>query len=541
MAKQCTYCGKTLPRDDAQFCTNCGKIVPFQLANPAPVDEFLQNRPLADATSSPQQPPPSPGQQGSARQAIREQIAQQPPSRPSKHSLPAEPPAWMSQLEKTAHNPKPPGKLEDPNVSRNRAQDASIVPADSREGHASADSLVPQAVLPDILAGDARADTPSPEVIQPAKPLTDAPLRELRVKVWGQEETADLSTREEGIDRDGGEQNIIEDLPTARLSAVDTPGPNIQSPPDYTVESIAGEETVDDLPTKPLIASPPQTSPVLHALTPSVIGDERLPGLDEIEELDTHPLVAQRPGQTMSPAREMPAEQQEQAFQAPVGSPVIQRPVTPVLSSQPQMQPAQELRHTPPVSVAVPPVTRPGQRRKSHWRLVSVLALLFILVAVAIASWIIVAQPFTVPAITKTTRPFQNADLGVSLQYPQNWTAQVDTKNRAVYFYDDNHTDQVNISVVDPGDQSISQYINKEAASLGMTGQKAGASLSFAGATWQPMQGSVLQSGASYTAILLVTMHNGRYYAILQLAPVPTYAQEDQLIFSNMRSSFQFV
>ncbi len=539
MAKQCTYCGKTLPRDDAQFCTNCGKIVPFQLANPASVDEFSQNRPSADATSSPQQPPPSPGQQGSAHQAIREQIAQQAPPRPSKYSLPTEPPAWISQLEKKAHNPTPPGKLEDPNVSRNRVQDASIVPADSREGHASADSLVPQVALPDISAGNARADNSSPEVIQLAKPSTDAPLRELRIKVWEQEEIADLSTPEEAIDRDSGEQHIIEDLPTARLSAVDTPEPNI--PPDYTVESLAGEETVDDSPTIPLIASPLQTSPVLHASPRSAIGDDRLPDLDEIEELDTHPLVAQRLGQAMSPPGETPAEQQNQASQAPVGSPVIQRPVTPVLSSQPQMQPAQELRHTPPLSVAVPPVARPGQMRKSHKRLVSVIALLFILVIAGIASWIIVAQPFTVPAITKTTRPFQNTDLGVSLQYPQNWTAQVDTKNRAVYFYDDNHTDQVNISVVDPGGQSVSQYINKEAASLGMTGQKAGASLSFAGATWQQMQGGVLQSGASYTAILLVTIHNGRYYAILQLAPAPTYAQEDQLIFSNMRSSFQFI
>jgi hypothetical protein len=74
-----------------------------------------------------------------------------------------------------------------------------------------------------------------------------------------------------------------------------------------------------------------------------------------------------------------------------------------------------------------------------------------------------------------------------------------------------------------------------------MAGLQTPAALSFAGASWQEVQGSVQQSGANYKATLLVTMRGERYYAILQLAPSSTYALEDQLVFSKMRSSFHFL
>jgi hypothetical protein len=184
----------------------------------------------------------------------------------------------------------------------------------------------------------------------------------------------------------------------------------------------------------------------------------------------------------------------------------------------------------------VPPVTYPERKSRMF-----MFILLFILVVGGLSAWIIVFQPFTVPEITKTTQSFQNTDLGVSLYYPQSWTAELDKKSEALYFYDDNHTDQVDISAVATGGKSIDQYISTVVGSLGMTGRKAEPSLSFAGTSWQQVQGSVLQSGATYTAVLLVTMHGGRYYAILQLAPATTYAQEDHLVFSRMRSSFQFI
>ena len=221
-----------------------------------------------------------------------------------------------------------------------------------------------------------------------------------------------------------------------------------------------------------------------------------------------------------------------------VNSPPMQRPVTPVSLPQSQFPPAQPARQTPPISMPVPPLARP--KKNNRKRLALVFGLLFILLLGGVIAWVIVSQPFAVPEVTKTTQNFKDTSPVVSLQYPQKWAVDVNKQNGTVKFYDDNHTDQVNITVVVAGNQSINQYLNKTVSSLGMTGQKTLAELSFAGATWQQIQGSVQQSGANYTATLLVTLHGEHYYTILQLAPSSTYPLEEQLVFSKMRSSFQF-
>jgi hypothetical protein len=374
------------------------------------------------------------------------------------------------------------------------------------------------------------------------KPLTNIPLRELPVKVGEQEKTEDLSLLENNNGSIEDEEDVVDDLPTRPLSVVGSPRIDAQPPTtsNYTEESIDDEEIVDDLPTMPLIASLPEILPAQHPSPSRATGNGNVAHLNEIEKILTRPLAAQR--QSISPTAGNHVQQHRQASQAPlepVYRPVLQRPVTPVPFPQPQLPPAQALRQTPPVSMPVPPVAHP--KRKSRQRLMLVFVLLFILLPGGVIAWLIVLQPFAVPEITKTTQAFQNAHLGISLQYPQQWTAEVHEPKGTVYFYDDNHTDQMNITVVATGGQSINQYISQVAGSLGMTGQKTEASLSFAGALWQQAQGNVQQSGASYTATLLVTVHDGRYYTILQLAPSTTYIHEDQLVFSTMRSSFQFL
>lgn len=517
MAKQCTKCGKALPREDTRYCNNCGKTFPY--------------------------------------------------TRPVKYALPDEPPAWMKQLENIISDAKPRGKYDNhfinastsitSTISSNHVQASNTKSENTEAEPASQD---PEPVSPQEVSlhnGISRdnADTSTSEVAQPAKTLTNIPLRELRVKVWEQEEIVKdhaLPEVDRGTIKDGQNADVVEDSPTRPLLAADTAGRTKQplSISNQTVKSVDDKEIVDDLPTRPLVASLPETPTIRHASVSPAKSNGRVSHSDEVEELDTRPLMALRQGQTMSPVVGNPAAQAQhmQAVRIPVepaqnphGS-VLQRPITPELFSQPQVAPAQALKHTPPISVTVPPVARP--KRKSRKRPVFVFALLFILVAGGVSTWLIVSQPFTVPEITQTTQAFQDTGLGLSLRYPQTWTAELDKINQAVYFYDDNHTDQVNISAVAasaPSTQSVDGYIEKEVDSLGITGQKAKPSLSFAGVSWQQVQGNRLQSGASYTAVLLVTMHAGHYYTILQLAPLTTYAQEDQLVFSNMRSSFQFI
>ncbi len=523
MAKQCTKCGKSLPREDTRYCNNCGKTFPY--------------------------------------------------TRPVKYALPDEPPAWMKQLENIICDTKPQAKYDNDFVnasatitsttSSNHGQASNTKSENTEAEPASHDpeSVSPQKVSLHNGMSRANADTTisTSEVAQPPKTLTNVPLRELRVKVWEQEEIVKdhaLAGADRGTTENEQTADVVEDLPTRPLLAADTPGRTKQplSISDQTVKSVDDKEIVDDLPTRPLAASLPETPTIRHTSVSPAKSNGHVSHSDEVEELDTRPLVAWRQEQAMSPLVENPAAQRMQAVRMPVepaqdprGS-VLQRPITPELFSQPQVAPTQTSKHTPPLSVTGPPGARP-KRKGRKWP-VFVSVFLCILVAGGVSAWLIVFQPFTVPGITNTTQAFQDTGLGLSLRYPQAWTAQLDKINQAVYFYDDNHTDQVNISAVAastpsapnaPSTQGINGYIDKEVDLLGITGQKAEPSLSFAGVSWQQVQGNILQSGASYTVVLLVTLHAGHYYTIIQLAPSTTYAQEDHLVFSNMRSSFQFI
>jgi len=366
------------------------------------------------------------------------------------------------------------------------------------------------------------------------------PSRELRVRVWDQEETKELSLPENGKVSIEDEVDEVDDLPTRPLSVTIS----AQSHAKFNNVSVDIEEAVaaDEVPTNPLIASQPQNQPTRHD-SPSLatgFGSGTM-HRDEIQDISTHPHVAQP--HNISPVVGKPIHQQNQAMQAPVGppySPVMQRPVTPMLFPQPQLPSAQPVRQTPPLSIPVPPLAKPERNKRRL--LAIVFGLFFILLLIGgVIAWVIVFQPFAVSDITNTTQTFQNTSLGVSLQYPQKWAQEVNKQNGTLNFYDDNHTDQVNITIVATGSQSIDQYMSKTASSLGITGTKTQSVLSFARASWQQIQGNVQQSGAIYTATLLVTMHGEHYYTILQLAPSTTYALEDQLVFSKMRSSFQFL
>ena len=213
-------------------------------------------------------------------------------------------------------------------------------------------------------------------------------------------------------------------------------------------------------------------------------------------------------------------------------------PMTPLPLTYPQLPPAQPSMQAPPRSVPASNLTSPAKRSRKG--LVIVPGLLFVVLLASVITWIVLAQPFSVPEITTTTQHFTNAPLGISLQYPSNWSTDVHVQSGTVNFYDANHTDQVNITVAAVDSQGLSHYTMKMASMLGMTGQKTLAQLTFAGTAWQQIQGNVQLSGASYRATLLVTEHGGQYYSIVQLAPSTTYPLEEQLVFAHMRSSFQF-
>lgn len=270
-----------------------------------------------------------------------------------------------------------------------------------------------------------------------------------------------------------------------------------------------GDRSDADLPTRPLAVNLP------------------LPNQAQLNRPAARPFPAQAyrqatPAQALAGAGQA-VDQQRQGFPAQgdaLRSPIVQRPVTPAL----------------PTSYPARPV-----RRKSKMRLVVMLVLLLALLVGGFVTWDIVFQPFSVPPVTRTSLSFNNTGLGIALQYPQGWTAQLNQANRAVSFFDANHTDQVNVFVTATNGQSIDAYVKKEVAQIGLTAQKNLSPLGFAGASWQQVQGTVLVSGATYTETLLVTAHGGHYYAIVQMAPADIYAGADHLFFSILRASFQFL
>ena len=372
------------------------------------------------------------------------------------------------------------------------------------------------------------------------------PLRELNVKVWDEEAAKSDSVAMSEVDSVEDDQDAVEDnqdvvdaLPTSPLTVTHTPQSNSRS----SFAAIDGDrkDATQELPTNPHMTAISQNTPVNQpGSLPGRNTNNGLKSHDQVEKMETRPYIAQP--RSIVPEMEMPVSyQQRSVMQTPAayknGS-ATQRPVTPLPltftqnSSEPPAM--QRSSGSPPV----PPLARAEKRSRKG--LVIMLALLFTVLLGSAIAWIRLAQPFSVPEITTTTQHFTNATLGVSLEYPRDWTIVVHTQSGAVNLYDDNHTDQVNITVVAVDSQGLNQYTAKMVSSLGMTGQRTLAEPSFAGPMWQQVQGSVQQSGASYTATLFATTHDGHYYTILQLAPSSTYPLEEQLVFSKMRSSFQF-
>ncbi len=432
--------------------------------------------------------------------------------------FPAQPPSWM-------------GKLED---MGNRAS--------SRPFHASQRNAASSQV----------ANPPSSPGRFSSTPAADLPLpqRELRVKVWedaentailppGEQQHGQLDEREPQFMPTTPEGNQVEDLPTTPVLSVVLPAQDQQAPvplarQDQHVsqngQTSPAESDDADLPTRPLPVNPP---PANRAQP------------NQTNQPTARPFPAKSYRQTVStqaPLGQIAQQQrQRQSFpvqvEPPQPSPVVQRPVTPALPiSYPGFQ-----QPAASVSPAVAVQAQPVRRKRSKARLWFVLALLLVMLVGGLTAWVIKYQPFSVAPVTKTAVSFQNTTLGFALQYPQGWTAQTDQQQQSVAFFDANHTDQVNVLRAATNGQSADQFVKKEAAQIGLTAQKNLPPLTFAGVSWQQVQGTVLLSGATYTETVLVTTRGNQLYTVEQIAPATTYTSADQLFFLPIRASFQLL
>ncbi len=137
---------------------------------------------------------------------------------------------------------------------------------------------------------------------------------------------------------------------------------------------------------------------------------------------------------------------------------------------------------------------------------------------------------------------FSDTKLGFSVSYPADWQVQVDDKQSVVHFHDNTQTGKVDIAIslgATAGD--VTRFLQQRASRLGMTNITTGPSSSFAGTSWQQVQGKLVQEGVSYSVTMLATMHGNHLYLLTQSSPQSTYKDEDTLIFSAMRAGLRFL
>ena len=509
MAIQCTHCGTTL-KDDARFCNICGTLVPSHPFSPK------------SGVSSPS----SAGQPDSTiiRGGIREQIAQQPPAHPVRRIAQDEAPSWMNQL---ASQPRP----RTPSDGLKNDQQNIFPPVakvdtlpKQRDFNTSAGSQL------DMFEHDEKT-----QIVSPA--------RELRVKVWEQNQnqsagqhgqqsrTQSTQTGQQQINDNG-----VEDLPTRPLM--------LETPVKVKPQSTAGTSMPPSLPT---------TSPKTQKKA-----------LDDVDQLDTVPLAtlatpmgvkpntASRPATDSVQLQRQPGQQSssfndhtEVRQQSPISQPPYQR-ATGSSAQDPRTSlpgapiPATATPNTGKMSPSAAPIQQSKQRSRRRPLVIILGILLLLIVGGSVGAWMILEQPFTVAGVTQPQQTFANTRIGVSLSYPTGWTAKVDTKNSTILLSDSSQTAEFKIISAPANGADVGKYLQQEASQQSMTGLKPIATQSFAGTSWQQLQGSVLLNGASYTEILFATIHGQTIFTIMQLAPQSTYSQEEQYAFSSMRSSFRF-
>lgn len=477
MATPCTNCGTPL-QEHAKFCNNCGTLTSSHPFSPraAPSSNSVQA--------------PGIGRSDNTRPAMREQIAHLPQNtaRPVRRFVQDEPPSWMSHLDDGSN-----GNNNRPSSDRYAADKAPQL-----------DFPVPE---------------PLPRPNSPNSP--NSSQRELRVKVWPQEEP---------------------------ISSPGLPGQNSDPLLD---------RAMDDLPTRPLVASS-SDAPVPRNATSAPTRSEQDSRLDALERMDTAHLAAPAPMPLSQPTSQPSRGRFDQPFaltQQPASSfvrgtlpeaatqhnePAFSRPTAQSARSNvpaSRVAPSQPLKQTASsrASVAI------AQRKQKRKPLVLVAGLLVILLLGAIGVWVGVFHPFSVPAVVQSQQSFSNSQLAFSVQYPSGWIVRVDRSTSSAFFADSSNTAQFTVTVSPANGKAAGQYVQQLANQLKMTSIKAGTPFTFGGASWQQVQGNALFSGASYSETILATVHNNQLYTITQAAPQSTYAQEEQIVFSTMRASFKFV
>jgi hypothetical protein len=183
------------------------------------------------------------------------------------------------------------------------------------------------------------------------------------------------------------------------------------------------------------------------------------------------------------------------------------------------------------------------RKKRRTGRLVAIVLLALVLLGAGAAvalnrDWVM--QYFQVAPQSQPYQTYQNSTFGISLDYTPDWKISVDQAHSTIRFADTSLTGQANLTRAIAGGQ-VWDYLNQQATQLGMSGAKQASAVTIAGANWQVLRGTGLQSGATYTIVLYATQHDGHFYMLEFLAPQSSFARIEQNSFAHMRSTFRFL
>jgi hypothetical protein len=477
--KLCPYCKAALARDDARFCQNCGKPTsPHPLSANAPSLAMTHPELLEDTV-----PVPAIKKSSTNQTSLPEQIARQP--EPMARVSEAQPLAPEKQASRSAPLPLP--RTFTAPLSRIDQPPAQELPEKIEDQHTAASPTPSMAVQ----------NTPVPAM----PPSLDPPSSSASQEVAASDQEPEANDR-------------AEDALDERLSFLPGPDAAAETKSDYAGaanEQVARPVLVQPIPAK--FSAFPDAGSRLTSPLPSVV----------------------RPVQPI-PSRSSVLPAAVQSIPARLSA------LSSVIRGLPSSQaiPARLSEHSAAIrelAFSAPALLRARQRLSVPL----VVSICVALVLVGVGSWLLIDQPFSVSPVTRPQLGFSDAHMGLSLSYPNGWSTKKNASDSTVQFSDSSHTAQVIIAISNRNSTTITASLQKQSAQLGMSGVKSVAPLSFAGASWQGIQGIVQQNGASYTCTIFATIHANHLVMLTQLAPQSVYDQEDSLVFSALRRSLQFV
>ena len=548
MAIQCKYCGTELPKDDARFCNNCGMLVPSHPFSPESLSAVKSGSKIPFASFAEEQP-------GERKRVVRDL---EPVEREMVVPVQlAEPSVMQEEMlqEKLPETPKP--DVPKRTVPPSRVAYKQISPLVSprqipgvRRKKLGAVQMSPvEPVWPEpvmhVLSKEPVA--PEKEALEEPNKASSAPAlsqskaaREFHVAVWEDEEMRKLSNDEE---------QAIEDLPTRAVAV-----PSVE---DLAIEDLAqqgAEAAVEDAPTQIVEESiedvPTQAVDVHVDDLPTqllTVPAESRAAVQEpvLERTPVSPFLAAQPAQRAQMVmQEQAAEDWRTRLSDVSGSansafPAAQSNATPFVSSA-NYQPASMPIGMMPQGKESVVATAPARQSRKRWPIVVVLLLLVVLVGGGVGAVLLLSQQSSADPLLQPQVSFSNPQLGIALSYPTGWIQQVEVAQSTARFYASNHVGEVDV-IVTGSSGNIKQALQQQATKMGLSSIKATMALTFGGASWQQLRGTLQVSGANYTDMLLATSQGGKLFMIIQQAPQNNYADWDQEFFVPMRASFKFL